>query len=582
MRETGDETVFEVAGRGELHLTILLENMRREGYELAVSKPRVVFKDIEVVDLDKAEAYNAVTEINVGNSLVLDAASVYKMTTDVVVGSDHTKKLIVQGVVGDSVLFKDGGWTASSTMEQDNGIDCRAFTKTYVDPTTSVSYNLTVWVNQAVNTDVLRGGAATTDTLTGGAQWTTGGSVATSSMVDYGDRIAAVRVNLSDAIYNGVGIGKAVTTADGDIDTLVSIEWVKTGSGDDWLIGSSAANRLEGGLGNDWLRGGAGDDTLIGGLGVDTADFSDATSAVAITLNGEAKGSVTGGAGSDFLYSIENILGSSYNDTITATDTNDNWIDGGAGADSIQAGAGNDTLVYDAADALLDGGDGTDTLIVRDANLDLAAAVTANQIKNIETIEMRGSQGTHLTLSVDGVIGASSTVNTLTVYADDQDVVDLVGNWSMSSTFNTAGGNTLMHNWTGTSGATTATLAVSAEATVRISGADNVNDSVTGTANNDILLGLSGNDTLSGGAGDDTLVGGGGERERIGAARAGNQNLITADHGVSIPAFTNRATHIGDCRSQTRALWHTNLTKSAFGKVVAYKPIEEHQCHSTP
>jgi GTP-binding protein len=46
MRETEDETVFEVSGRGELHLTILVENMRREGYELAVSRPRVVFREI--------------------------------------------------------------------------------------------------------------------------------------------------------------------------------------------------------------------------------------------------------------------------------------------------------------------------------------------------------------------------------------------------------------------------------------------------------------------------------------------------------------------------------------------------------
>ena len=46
MRETADEQVFEVAGRGELHLTILLENMRREGYEMAVSRPRVLFKDV--------------------------------------------------------------------------------------------------------------------------------------------------------------------------------------------------------------------------------------------------------------------------------------------------------------------------------------------------------------------------------------------------------------------------------------------------------------------------------------------------------------------------------------------------------
>ncbi len=44
VRDTEEDGIFEVMGRGELHLTILLENMRREGYELAVSKPRVVFR----------------------------------------------------------------------------------------------------------------------------------------------------------------------------------------------------------------------------------------------------------------------------------------------------------------------------------------------------------------------------------------------------------------------------------------------------------------------------------------------------------------------------------------------------------
>jgi GTP-binding protein len=39
-----DDSTYEVSGRGELHLTILIENMRREGFELAVSRPRVVFK----------------------------------------------------------------------------------------------------------------------------------------------------------------------------------------------------------------------------------------------------------------------------------------------------------------------------------------------------------------------------------------------------------------------------------------------------------------------------------------------------------------------------------------------------------
>ncbi|MCC7218653.1 MAG: translational GTPase TypA [Burkholderiales bacterium] len=44
--ETGDTDAFLVSGRGELHLTILIENMRREGYELAVSRPRVVMREV--------------------------------------------------------------------------------------------------------------------------------------------------------------------------------------------------------------------------------------------------------------------------------------------------------------------------------------------------------------------------------------------------------------------------------------------------------------------------------------------------------------------------------------------------------
>jgi GTP-binding protein len=58
VKDTGDDTVFEVSGRGELHLTILVENMRREGYELAVSRPRVVFKE---VDGEKHEPFEALT-----------------------------------------------------------------------------------------------------------------------------------------------------------------------------------------------------------------------------------------------------------------------------------------------------------------------------------------------------------------------------------------------------------------------------------------------------------------------------------------------------------------------------------------
>jgi GTP-binding protein len=58
VEDTADADVFRVSGRGELHLTILVENMRREGYELAVSRPQVLMKHIDGV---LNEPYEALT-----------------------------------------------------------------------------------------------------------------------------------------------------------------------------------------------------------------------------------------------------------------------------------------------------------------------------------------------------------------------------------------------------------------------------------------------------------------------------------------------------------------------------------------
>lgn len=58
VEDTSNADVFLVSGRGELHLTILLENMRREGFELAVSKPHVVMKEING---EKCEPYEILT-----------------------------------------------------------------------------------------------------------------------------------------------------------------------------------------------------------------------------------------------------------------------------------------------------------------------------------------------------------------------------------------------------------------------------------------------------------------------------------------------------------------------------------------
>ena len=58
VEDTADPDKFKVSGRGELHLSILIENMRREGYELGVSRPEVIIKEI---DGEPSEPYEAVT-----------------------------------------------------------------------------------------------------------------------------------------------------------------------------------------------------------------------------------------------------------------------------------------------------------------------------------------------------------------------------------------------------------------------------------------------------------------------------------------------------------------------------------------
>jgi GTP-binding protein len=58
VEDTADADSLLVSGRGELHLTILLETMRREGFELAVSKPRVVYREING---EKCEPYEMLT-----------------------------------------------------------------------------------------------------------------------------------------------------------------------------------------------------------------------------------------------------------------------------------------------------------------------------------------------------------------------------------------------------------------------------------------------------------------------------------------------------------------------------------------
>jgi GTP-binding protein len=82
VEDTESPDVFKVSGRGELHLGILLETMRREGYELMVSMPRVIIKETdrgreepyEEVTIDCAEPYSGtiIQELNLRGGEMLD------------------------------------------------------------------------------------------------------------------------------------------------------------------------------------------------------------------------------------------------------------------------------------------------------------------------------------------------------------------------------------------------------------------------------------------------------------------------------------------------------------------------------
>ena len=202
--------------------------------------------------------------------------------------------------------------------------------------------------------DTLWGGAGR-DLLVGGAGF---------DLAVYRDNATPVRIDLvaGTASFPGTTWG---------VETLREIEGAETGSGNDTLVGSAAANLLIGGAGNDSLAGGGGNDTLQGGAGndtlwggggndvldggagVDLAVYPDNTTPVFVDLVG-GTGSFPGtGWASERLVGIEGAETGSGDDTLIGNGAGNRLL-GGAGYDRIEGGAGSDTV---------DGGDGHDALV---------------------------------------------------------------------------------------------------------------------------------------------------------------------------------------------------------------------------
>ena len=339
--------------------------------------------------------------------------------------------------------------------------------------------------------DVLSGGAGD-DSLTGGAgnDLLQGGS-GTDELIG-GDGIDTTSyIGSSAAVTVDLGTGAASGGhAQGDI--LIGIEnLIGSGHGDS-LTGDALNNRLEGGDGADTLSGGAGDDTLVGGLGADLLDGGDGIDTVSYAQATEglrvymAVPSINSGAASGDRYvSIENVIGSAFNDAIYGNIA-ENALYGGDGddrffslysGDSVYGGAGDDRFYSRSGNTYFDGGDGDDTVVYTAVNTSVVTDLAA------------------------GIGSFDNSQHTLT---------------GIESASGGRAGDELL----GTTGANT----------------------FEGNDGNDSLVGREGNDTLSGGAGDDTLWGGADDDMLWGGSGAdlihGEAGVDTASYAFSSAAVT--------------------------------------------
>jgi Ca2+-binding RTX toxin-like protein len=357
-----------------------------------------------------------------------------------------------------------------------------------------------------------------------------------------------------DAISGGTGGPDVLYGGDGN-DTLHGT------SGDDQIYGEAGNDVLYGEGGDDWLDGGPGDDTLLGGagsnvldgsVGNDTADYSGQPGGVTADL-GAASPQVTdnGAGGIDVLGSVENLIGSSYNDTLTG-DAGANLIDGGpgsdllaggAGDDSLNGGAGNNTVDYRGSSGgvtvdLVSGtamGDGKDTLagiqnVIGSPYNDTLASDSADNT-------LDGQQGIDTVSYTHAAVAVTVNLAAGTATGDGNDVLANLEN-VIGSPFNDrfvdgpgnngidggAGNDTV--DYSGSPNAVDVNLATGVASG---DGADNLPnvENVIGSAFDDSLIGDSGPNLIDGGAGNDAIDGLGGGDVLRGAD--GNDAMHSAD-----------------------------------------------------
>ncbi|MBS0126803.1 hypothetical protein [Thetidibacter halocola] len=352
--------------------------------------------------------------------------------------------------------------------------------------------------------------------------------------------------------------------------------------GDNGLYGEAGNDTLAGGLGNDSLFGGAGNDRIIGfsgdganlfagGDGIDVLDYSDnAESVVASLLDGD---------GDDTVADVEWLIGTDHGDYLLGND-GDNTIQAGLGDyDLIEAGAGNDLMIYTGGEDYFYGGAGIDAV---DFSL-FGFAILA---------DLRERNDTVLTAMTSSHVGAT----TLAAVIYDMDVENLIGTRfddrligdDRANLFSDGEGDDIVQggggddgfayadgtdDWDGGAGRDTANFSSfrfaadidldtgvmrSSNATDLAGGAltarvtmtaieyaigssfgdalrgDAADNALSGWAGDDTLDGRDGNDTLFGGAGNDLLLAGAGADSLNGGDGVDTLSYADSDAAVTV------------------------------------------------
>ncbi|MQY49095.1 calcium-binding protein [Rhizobiales bacterium RZME27] len=486
-----------------------------------------------------------------GDQLLLIERIIGSAFADVLTGGDLNDTFM--GGAGSDVISGGGGTDTAEYSSSAAGVtialsNTGAATVSGGDAEGDILTSIENLIGSAM-ADVLYGNSQV-NRLEGGAgndTFRTGtGGVAASGIYEVvigGDGIDTIDYSTSSSavgaiLFNGVSGNLPVSQGgEADGDMLLLIENIIGSAFGDQLRGSEVANVLNGGDGNDNLQGLGGADTLIGGAGTDVASYSLSTAGVTVVLADSGFGMGTGGdAEGDLLSTIENLIGSAFNDVLIGNSAQ-NRLEGGAGNDTFRTGIGG-SYANNIQEVVL-GGDGIDTIDYSASN----AGVYARLFSGTSGLSL--SQGGHadgdILAQMENAIGSNfndrlegtELANTLSGGNGDDVLIGFAGADTLIG-----GAGTDMADYSASNAGVSVQLHATGTTQAAGGHADgdllNGIESITGSAFNDVLIGSAGANKLISGAGNDTLRGGSGNDilSATGTGAASGQNHLFGD-GVS-------------------------------------------------